>query len=111
MIKKILTGLAALGAFFSAIFFMLFKVEKSEKKASKAEADYALDVAKRQEAARKAEEAVYKKKAEIERENEKLVEKVHSDNGIESFDAGIDLLRKQSERGKGRNSCSDNSRA
>ena len=32
MIKKILAALAAIGAFFSAIFFMLFKNEKDKQK-------------------------------------------------------------------------------
>ena len=105
MLKKILAALAAIGAFFSAIFYVLMKQAKTERKLEEAEAA-AKDAERRanvQEAARKAENAVAKKKAELEAEDEKLNERVHSGNTLDSFNAGLDLLRKQSERGDKRN--------
>lgn len=37
------------------------------------------------------------------KENEELIQKVNSGNDIDSFNASIDLLQKQSEKGKHRN--------
>ena len=70
MIKKILAALAAIGAFFTAIFYVLMKQAKTERKLEEAEAA-AKDAERRanvQEAARKAENAVAKKKAALEAE-------------------------------------------
>ena len=105
MLKKILTALAAIGAFFSAYFYVLMKQAKIERKLEeeKAEAEQARRVANAEEAARKAEAAVAKKKAETEAEDEELNQRMHSDNGLDSFNAGIDMLRKQAERGNKRN--------
>ena len=106
MLKKILAALAAIGAFFSAIFYVLMKQAKTERKLEEAEAraENAERQAATQEAARKAENAVSKKKAELEAEDEKLIQRVHSGDTLDSFNAGLDLLRKQSERGNKRNS-------
>ena len=105
MLKKILAVLATLGAGLSAIFFVLFKQSKEEQKALKAEvaAEQARRIADAQEAARKAETTIAKKKAEMEAEDEELDQRVHSGNTLDSFNAGIDMLRKQAERGNKRN--------
>lgn len=105
MLKKILAALAAIGAFFSAVFYVLMKQAKDEQKIKEAEekAEKAQSRADVQEAARNAENAVSKKKAELEAEDEKLNQRVHTGDGLDSFNAGIDLLRKQSERGNKRN--------
>ena len=113
MLKKILAALAAIGAFFSAIFYVLMKQAKIERKLEeeKAEAEQARRIADAEEAARKAENAVAKKKAETEAEDEKLNQRVHSGDGLDSFNAGIDMLRKQAERGNKRNTRAGSSRA
>ena len=105
MLKKILAALAAIGAFFSALFYVLMKQAKDEQKIKEAEvkAEKAQSRADVQEAARNAENAVSKKKAELEAEDEKLNQRVHSGDGLDSFNAGIDMLRKQAERGNKRN--------
>ena len=105
MIKKILAALAAIGAFFSALFYVLMKQAKDEQKIQEAElkAESAERRADAQEAARQAENAVHKKIAEQEAEDEKLNQRVHSGDTLDSFNAGLDLLRKQSERGSKRN--------
>lgn len=105
MLKKILAALAAIGAFFSALFYVLMKQAKDEQKIKEAEvkAEQAQSRADVQEAARNAENAVSKKKAELEAEDEKLNQRVHSGDGLDSFNAGIDMLRKQAERGNKRN--------
>lgn len=106
IIVKILAALAAVGTFFSAIFYVLMKQAKTEKKLEEAEtrAENAERIAETQETARKAEAAVAETKANLEKEDEKLNERVHSGNSLDSFNAGIDMLRKQSERGNQRNS-------
>lgn len=105
MLKRILAALAAIGSVASAVLFILLKKFKSdnERDAAEAKAKDAERRADAQEAARKAENAVSKKKAELEAEDEKLNERVHSGNTLDSFNAGLDLLRKQSERGSKRN--------
>ena len=64
MIKKILAALAAVGAFVSAMFFMLLKQAKTEKKFK--EVENKLKESERREeqtdAMRKAENAVHKSK-------------------------------------------------
>ncbi len=113
MLKKILAALAAIGAFFSALFYVLLRQAKDEQKIKDAEvkADAAERRADAMEAARKAENAVSKKKAETEAEDEKLNQRVHSGDTLDSFNAGIDLLRKQAERGNKRNTSAGNSGA
>lgn len=110
MIKKILAALAAIGGVLSTVFFVLFKQAKLEQKNTKLENE--LKDEKRRadatEALRKAENASAKKACELEKEDEELVRKVHSDNNICSFDCGIDLLRRQAERGKERNNRTGN---
>ena len=105
MLKKILAALAALGAGASAIFYVLMRQAKDERE--RQEAELAAENAERRadaiEAARQAENAVSKKKAELEAEDEKLIQRVHSGDTLDSFNAGLDLLRKQSERGSKRN--------
>ena len=97
MIKKILAGLVALGGFLSTIFIFLFRQSKTEQKAQAINA------------VREAEKAVAKRVKEREAENEELVERMHSGNNLDNFNAGLDLLRKQSESGRKRNAGSSNS--
>lgn len=92
MIKKLLAILAGIGAFFSAVFYVLFKqaqVEKAEQKdrAIKAETDA----------------TIAQKNAELKKEDEELAQKSHSGAQLDNFNAGLDRLRKSSERGKERN--------
>lgn len=105
MVKKILAVLAAIGGFFSAIFYVLMKQAKAEQKLEEAEAraEQAERIADTQTAAREAEAAVAKKKTELEKEDAELNQRVHTGNNLNSFNAGIDLLRKQAERGDKRN--------
>ena len=106
IIVKILAALAAVGAFFSAVFFVLMKQAKTEKKLEEAEvrAETAERIAESQTAARQAESAVTETKAELEKEDEKLNQRMHSGDSLDSFNAGIDMLRRQAERGDKRNS-------
>lgn len=111
MIKKILAGLVALGGFLSTIFIFLFRQSKTEQKVIKAEdkAKAAEQKAQAINAVREAEKAVAKRVKEREAENEELVERMHSGNNLDNFNAGLDLLRKQSESGRKRNAGSSNS--
>lgn len=112
MIKKILAILAGVGAFFSALFYVLFKQAKDEKKYmeehwKREEAEKQLEA---ERVAREAEQNVAAKKSELEKEDKKLEEQIHSGNSLDSFNAGLDMLRRQSERGNKRNSSSGNCR-
>ena len=96
MIKKLLAILAGIGAFFSAVFYVLFKQAKDEQKRDALEAR-----------AEEAEEAaaIAQKNAELKKEDEELAQKSHSGNQLDNFNAGLDRLRKSSQRGKDRNSA------
>ena len=87
MLKKILAVLAGIGAFFSAVFFVLFKQAKEEKKAINEKYD---DMSSNLDALKKADEAADK----VRKENEKLVEKAHSNNKLDAFNACNELLSK-----------------
>lgn len=100
MIKKILAVLAAIGAFFSAVFYVLFKQAKDEQKIQQAEA-----VAEKAQA----EAAVAKKQTELKKEDEELAQKSHSGNKLDNFNAGINRLQNASQRGKARNAGTGNS--
>ena len=106
MLKKILAALAALGAGLSAIFYVLMKQAKDQREDLEKEviAENAKRRAEAEAAARKADEAVAKSIAQTEAEDEKLNQRVHSGDSLDSFSAGIDMLRKQAERGNKRNS-------
>lgn len=99
MIKKLLAILAGIGAFFSAVFYVLFKQAKHEQKRD------ALDAR-----AEKAEEAaaVAVRNAELKKEDEALAQKSHSGAKLDNFNAGLDRLRKSSQRGKERNAGTGN---
>ena len=99
MIKKLLAILAGIGAFFSAVFYVLFKQAKDEQKIQQAEA-----AAERAQA----EAAVAKKQTELKKEDETLAQKSHSGAKLDNFNAGLDRLRKSSQRGKERNTGTDN---
>lgn len=100
MIKKLLAILAGIGAFFSAVFYVLFKQAKDEQKRDQLEA-----------AAEKAqaEAAVAKKQTELKKEDEELAQKSHSGNKLDNFNAGISRLQNASQRGKARNTGAGNS--
>jgi membrane protein involved in colicin uptake len=106
MLKKILAALAALGAGLSAIFYVLMKQAKDQREDLEKEviAENAKRRAETEAAARKADEAVAKSIAQTEAEDEKLNQRVHTGDGLDSFNAGLDMLRKQAERGNKRNS-------
>lgn len=113
MIKKILAVLAAVASFFSAIFYVLMKQAKTEKKLAEAE-QRAQDAERREEqteVVREAEKAVAETVVKLEKEDEELVKRAGAGNDLSSFNAGIDLLRKQSERGNKRNSSAGSSGA
>ena len=92
MLKKILAALAGIGAFFSAVFYVLFKQAKEER-------------AEQEDRALKAEfdAAIAQKNAELKKEDEELAQKNHSGNELDNFNAGLNRLRKSSQRGKERN--------
>ena len=111
MIKKILAFFAALGGIFSAVFYVLMKQSKDEQKKAEAEAKNEKKKAEEAEALRKAENDVHKSIAKQEAKNEELVQRAGAGNNLDSFNAGLDLLRKQSERGNKRNTGSGSARA
>lgn len=87
MLKKILAVLAGVGAFFSAIFFVLFKQAKEEKKAINEKYD---NMSNNLDALAEADKA----EKELKKENEELVQKAHSGNSLDAFNACNELLQK-----------------
>ena len=87
MLKKILAALAGIGAFFSAIFFVLFQQKKEENKAINKKFD---DMKDNLDALTEADRA----ENEVRKENEELKQKAHGDNNLDAFNACNDLLSK-----------------
>lgn len=87
MIKKILAILAAIGTFFSAIFFVLFKQANEEKKAER-------EKSKNLNTNLEAVKAGDKAEKELKKENEELIKQAHSGNNIDTFNACNSLLSK-----------------
>ena len=78
MLKKILAVIAAVGSFLSALFYVLMKQAKDEKKILDTE------IKKEREAEQKANE--------VRKENEKKLDKVKSGNNLDSFNECINIL-------------------
>ena len=108
IIAKIGAVFGAIGMGLSVIFYVLMKLAKAEQKAAEDDVQNFQRIADAEKAAREMEKAVAKKKAELEAEDEELNQRVHSGDSLDSFNAGIDMLRKQSERGNKRNSGAGN---
>jgi hypothetical protein len=87
MLKKILAILAAVGAFFSAIFYVLFQQKKDENKALNEKFE---DMANNLDAITEADKAAN----EVKKENEEIKQKINSGNTLDSFNACNDLLSK-----------------
>jgi hypothetical protein len=87
MLKKILAILAAVGAFFSAIFYVLFQQKKDENKALNEKFE---DMANNLDAITEADKATN----EVKKENEEIKQKINSGNTLDSFNACNDLLSK-----------------
>lgn len=85
MLKKIVGILAAILGFFSAVFYVLFRQAKDEKKITEKE-----DLRKNLDALSEAD----KKVNEAEKENEELKEKGFTDNTVDGLDALNKLLCK-----------------
>ena len=88
MIETILALLVASGSFCIAILFVMYKQAKQNSESGKIEKTVSQSVARQK------------------KENEELVQKTHADNTVDSFNAGIELLRQQAQKGKQRNSGS-----
>ena len=87
MLKKILAVLAGIASFFAAIFYVLFQQKKDENKKINEKFDDMKNNLDALEAAENAEK-------ELKEVHEKLKEKAHSGNTLDSFNACNDLLSK-----------------
>jgi cell shape-determining protein MreC len=87
MLKKILAVLAGLGAAFSAIFFVLFKEAREQRKVEEEKNE---NLNTNLDALKEADRA----ENEVKKENEELVQKAHSGNNLDAFDACNELLQK-----------------
>lgn len=87
MLNKILAGLSMLGAGLAAIFFVLFKQAKEERKAEEKKVENLDENLKAIMAGEAAEK-------ELKKQNEELKKKVNSSNTLDSFNACNELLQK-----------------
>ena len=85
MLKKILAVLAGIASFFAAIFYVLFQQKKEENKKINEKFDDMKNNLDALEAAENAEK-------ELKQVHEKLKEKAHSGNTLDSFNACNELL-------------------
>ena len=88
MLNKILAGLSMLGAGLTAVFFVLFKQAKEERKAEEKKVENLDENLKAIMAGEAAEK-------ELKKQNEELKKKVNSSNTLDSFNACNELLSKQ----------------
>lgn len=87
ILTKILGAFAALSMGLSAIFYVLMRLAKEERLAEEKENE---GLKENLEAMAAADEAV----KEERKKNEALLEKVHSSNKLDAFDACNELLQK-----------------
>lgn len=87
MLKKILAVIAAIGSALSAIFFVLFRQAKEEKKAINEKYD---NMKENLDALTEADKAANK----VRKDNEELKKKINSSNTLDSFNACNELLSK-----------------
>ena len=87
MLNKILAGLSMLGAGLAAIFFVLFKQSKEERKT---EEERNKNLNENLAAIMAGENA----EKELKKQNEELEKKVNSSNTLDSFNACNELLQK-----------------
>ncbi|MBO7712194.1 MAG: hypothetical protein J6S85_01665 [Methanobrevibacter sp.] len=103
MIKKILAILSAIGAFLSAVFYVLFRQAKAERQLAEKEAQEEKQKKETIEKVAEKNKGIAQKIARTEAEDEGINNKINSGNTIDNFNAGIELLRKQAESGRKRN--------
>lgn len=108
MIKKILAVLAAIGGFFSAMFFVLMKQAKAEKNLAENECQQVQEKLEQEKKLHETENAVASSIKKQEAESEKLVQESKKGNNLNAFNAGIERLRKSAEKGEARNNCTGN---
>ena len=87
MWNKILTCIGAIGAFFTAIFYVLFKMAKEQNEHLEEKNE---NLNKNLDAMKAADKAEMEKR----KENEELVRRVTGSNNIDSFNACNELLSK-----------------
>lgn len=104
MLKKILAVLAAIGGFFSAIFYVLFRQAQDQKKQTEKELEQEHEKLETVQAQSEAQQAIAAKVKEQEQENEQLKTESKKGDGINSFNAGINRLQNASKKGQERNS-------
>lgn len=87
MWNKIIACIGAIGAFFTAIFYVLFKMAKEQNEHLEEKNE---NLNKNLDAMKAADKAEMEKR----KENEELVRRVTGSNNIDSFNACNDLLSK-----------------
>lgn len=87
MLKKILAVIAGIGSALSAVFFVLFRQAKEEQKEAEQKNK---DLINNMDALQYSEHI----QNEVKKQNEELVQKAHSGNNLDAFDACNELLQK-----------------
>lgn len=87
MLKKILAVIAGIGSALSAVFFVLFRQAKEEQKEAEQKNK---DLINNMDALQYSEHI----QNEVKKQNEELVQKAHSCNNLDAFDACNELLQK-----------------
>ena len=108
MIKKILAVLAAIGGFFSAVFYVLFKQARAEKEQAENEKEQVEQKLEEQKVINEGNKTVTSSIKKQEAENEKLKQESKKGDNLNAFNAGIDRLHKSAQKGADRNSTGNN---
>jgi len=104
MLKKILAVLAAIGGFFSAIFYVLFRQAQDQKKLAENRLEQEQEKLETAQAQIEAQQTIATKVKEQEQQNEQLKTESKKGDGINTFNAGINRLQNAAKKGQERNS-------
>lgn len=92
---KILSGLAVVGGIFSAIFYVLFKQAKDERRVIEEAYQRTKEKAEAQGHVIETQQAATTAGIKVQKENEEKIQQAHSGNNLDVFNACNELLSKQ----------------
>lgn len=94
ILEKLLAGLAAVGAVFSAIFYVLFKQKKDENEKLTENINRLSEENNSNHKITEALQTSHQEGINEQKENEELIQAAHGADNLSSFNACVELLSK-----------------